>query len=281
MDEYTFCVLRYSPDRGTEEQLNIGVVLRWANGAIEFKADHNYARLTSAFAGVQTDGYRAWLDGLQRAFERFAPPSETILDTLDNSSLESVMANVVADNGLSIHYSRIMFGVSPGRPNEIDHLYRAHVERYAPERRGRDRITNKDLFDKLRQALPVKAASLIEECTLYSSEGMAAGFEYAYKNRSWHVVEPLSLDYLDAGTVNVHVFQCLGKIGTVADHEELGSASILIGRPQLPEMEGHYEKAVRHLRHRAPSNTRVYEERSIADLAEALTSHMPPEALSP
>ena len=75
---YSYVVLRYVPDQGAGESLNIGVVVySEASGFLSARIDHHYERLSQAFARFEGQSYRRAVANLARPSSLATVPSPT------------------------------------------------------------------------------------------------------------------------------------------------------------------------------------------------------------
>lgn len=98
-------------------------------------------------------------------------------------------------------------------------------------------------------------------------------FQHAFKNERWHVLEPVTLDYVSAGSIQRRATSLLGNVDAMSDYRELNKLSILLGRPQNERYQNEYVKA-KNILHKMPVEHELVEEDEAEDFAKELAAYM-------
>lgn len=277
MWRYSYTVLKYRHDPVAEEVLNVGVVLYVPDvGQIAVRYDPHYSRLSQAFAHFDGNLYRSVLRRLEVALAAIAKPLSEGLYQVDErgkfTDVGTILRAVWPDQGLSYFSGRAMPGVTDDPEAELKELYDRFVLSQQDARDAAERFNDRSLWDKFRELLtPRGIEAVLQPKTLGPAE---VSFDHAYKNEKWHVIEPVSLDYADASDIKKRALLAFGKAAAVKDSEELGSITVIVGRPKRLTEPKPFLDALRLLHDLPGPRTRVVEDTGVAEFATELEEEM-------
>jgi hypothetical protein len=250
MNEYTYSVIRYRHDPSVGEMLNVGVALySRETGQVGLMYDWRYKRLSEAFAGFDGEHYRRVMQrfeaGLVSIGNRLQGNLFELLERERYKDIVAVARTVWPDQGLSYQVGPSLTGLSDDLDAELEDLFdRFVLSQYEKEER-RHRRDDKAVWDEFKKALsPRGITKVLQPVKLGKNE---VEFRYAFKNERWHVLEPISLDYIDPYEIKKRAFHTLGEAYALKDEEELGAYYVLLGRPHDEQGLKRYAQALQLL----------------------------------
>jgi hypothetical protein len=255
---YSYVVLRYVPDQGAGEALNIGVAV-YSESASFFSAriDSHYERLSRAFAKFDGPSYRRAIANLLQAF-RGAERSfaEKPLLTGD-SSLTDWLRTLMPDVGGSLSFTTPRHGIAEDLKEEVAILYDRMV---VSQGTGIDEPTRRDDAQVWRTFERALRPAITQELRpkSFSTDSVRVDFDHAIKNGSWHVIQPVSMDYQQAESMQRKASQWVGTAVGLKGAPELGTIFFLLGAPAKHKKA--YERA-KALLDQAPVKHEIVEER--------------------
>lgn len=282
---YEWSVFRYVPDGGAGEQLNIGVVLRGTrSGRLLAQIDPHYRRLTAAFPRMDGDHFRRFAQALQLQLNDRSAPGLFSADY----GLTDLLTELLPDRDLAIQWSDPLPGLTDDLGKELQALFHRMVGSNLPAS-GRERRDDAAVFNTFADALPPEHRTDIQRRVTFTVSEQRYEFDHSIRNGREHVIEPLSLDYLDSGDIRRRVTEKLGELVALRSEEELGSVWYLLGKPSRADHERQYSGAVRLLRDQSdklprPQRNgdqwvRVFEETQLAEFCASVERelrHEPP-----
>lgn len=268
---FTYCIVRYAPDPGAGEALNVGVVLHTEEGRTSWRFDHRYRRLSEAFAGFNGTVYRQSIGRVEEALRAASDSADrALIGSRRYTSAIDVLGVAICDQGLCLSVSEARGGVTNDTQAELGFIFERMVESRAPERTENQRRSDDQVWrhvfapkippDVMNQLRPKK----------FTTSDTEVEFEHAYKNGRWHVVQPISLDYKGADTIQKRATQWAGTSLGLEGERELGTIYFLLGAPKDQRLQKSYERA-RNLLSKAPVAHEVIEEHEADRFAETLT----------
>lgn len=161
------------------------------------------------------------------------------------ANVGSLIQSAWPDQGLGYYAGPVLQGVTSDPEEELRELYDRFVVSQHDLRDARDRFDDKRLRDEFRKVLtPRGITNVLQPKTLGPAE---VEFEHAYKNDKWHVIEPVSLDYADPSQIKQRALLVFGKAAAVRDAEELGSFTVIVGKPKRVDKDKPFLDAMRLL----------------------------------
>ncbi len=275
---YSYIVLRYVHDIGTEEFINVGVVVTSTSGSyLGAKFKTAYGRVKKAFPTVNPDVFRARMRRLQGTFDQIAHgnlSAQSLGATKDGSPLEQLVHSVIPADDSSLQWAPAGGGLSKDLPATLLALYQRFVTKYdtelAPGARKDD-----DVWKHFKTALEKRNVLQHLEEKVIAVADDSVKFEHAWKNGAWHCYEPLSFDLASDASIKEKAHRWLGQMSSIKDAHEDFHVYFLVGKPSNVDLSEAYEKAVSILR-KAPSSQVVEEDSAETfseSVARAITAH--------
>jgi len=240
---YAYVVLRYVPDPGAGEALNVGVVLYARTRAfLRIKCETRYERLSSAFAGFDGPSFRRSLANLRGAFRHAEKTlaSQPLFDG-DRPFGEWLRA-VMPDSGASFEFSVVRHGITEDPAQELEFLFDRAVESQRGHATETPRRSDEQVWRAVAETLPDDVKRHITRRTI-STPAAKAEFEHAVKNGRWHVIQPVSMDFKQADSMQRKASQLVGLAVGLSTAPELGSMIYVVGRPHRDNSKA-YDRAI-------------------------------------
>ena len=272
----SYSVLKYRHDAAAGEILNFGVVLYSPDtGQLGVSMSSRYGRLSEAFAGFEGEMYRTVTGRFETALEKLGrQTSEGLFQIEERQNYPDAGALVRAawpDQGMAYIAGPVLFCVADDFERELRDLYDRFVLSQHDPRDTSSRLDDAMLWSNIRRVLsPRGITAVLKPKSLGPSE---VEFDHAYKNHKWHVIEPVSFDYLNGSDIKQRALLTVGKAAAVRDVEELGTFTVVVGRPRRLQTEKPFIDAMRLLRQiNVPG--RIVEEDQLESFAAELEAQM-------
>lgn len=271
---YSFTVLRYVHDSSTDEFLNVGVVLYSpCVPYIRAKIQPEYSRLSTAFDGFHGEYYRSLVRHVESRINRLSDRWSSELRFEDLPSDARLAASLILPrDDSSLQFSEPYGGLADDLDEKLEELYHWYVARnQAPHRReGRP---HEEVWRTFKHHLSEQ--KVLPRLIPVSIHGASFDyeFEHAWKNEKWHPLEAVSMDAVEAHTLQDRATRWVGRATDLQSDERLGKIHLLVGPPQLERLHAPYMKAL-DLLHKMPVDHEIVLEDGAADFARELHRQM-------
>lgn len=268
---YSYVVLRYVPDQGAGEALNVGVIV-YSEPARFFgsKVDSHYERLSRAFATFDGPAFRRAIANLEHAFRDVRRSlSETPLLSGDRS-LTEWLGTLLPDVGGSLTFTTPRHGLAEKLGDEVALLFDRMVESQKAQSEEEPRRNDAHVWRCYERALSPEVSNALRSKS-FTTNTVKVDFEHAIKNGAWHVIQPISMDYQQAESMQRKASQWAGTAMGLAGARDLGTLFFLLGEPTAHRHA--YDRA-KALLDRVPVQHEIIEERDAAWLNRRLLDLM-------
>jgi hypothetical protein len=268
---YSYVVLRYVPDQGAGESLNVGIVV-FSESARFFSSRINshYERLSQAFATFDGPAYRRAVANLYQAFRSAERSfSEKPLLTSD-ASLTEWLRTLMPDSGGSLSFTAPRHGIAEDLNEEVAVLFERMV---LSQGTGSDELHRRDdqqVWRTYERALTPAISKQLRPKS-FTTESVRVDFEHALKNGRWHIIQPVSMDFQQPESMQRKASQWVGTAVGLTGASELGTIFFLLGEPAKHRRA--YERA-KALLDQAPVRHEIVEERDVEHLNRRLLELM-------
>jgi len=254
---YSYVVIRYVPDSGAGEGLNIGVAVYSESARfLSHRIDSRYERLSNAFGHFDGPAFRRAVLNLVAAFRMSERSIANEPLFAGDRSFEEWLRSLMPDTGASLAFTSPRHGMTEDLEEEVLLLYDRMVESqkgHGDEAPRRDdaqvwRAYASHLSPKVSRALTTKS---------FETPVVKVEFAHAVKNGAWHVIQPVSMDFKRPESIQRKASQWVGTAVGLYGTQGLGSIFFLLGQPS-----GHrkaYERA-KALLSQAPGRLEIIEE---------------------
>jgi len=272
---YTFVILRYRHDPVAGEQLNVGVVLHSPQqkflGARFRKA---YGRVSKAFPDLDGSTLRQDLTRIERAFAKLSSREGANDLFFGNNNAATFAHRVVGKDDGSLIWSDLGSGTTENAEATLDKLFYRFVTQY--EDSSAPRRTDADIWRPVRDRLmELRIASIFEKKTI-SSPRDEVEFEHAWKNGTWHCVQPLSFDLASTDGIQEKAARWVGHMVGLSRGAEQFHPYFIVGKPSDPSLTKAYQRAVEFISE-APLSPTIFAEDEVdafvSEIAQKVHSH--------
>lgn len=241
---YTFSVLRYIHDAVTQEFINIGVaVYSQQAGFLRAICTAHYSRVTHTFTKIDGNRFRQLTRYVQSEINAIGETLPDMLPFEPVRTIDQLLNRVLPPDDSSIQFSNPPgAGLSTDLDKTLSELFDRYVERYAV-RPGAARRDDEDVWRVFRAPLERRHVTTHLAPKRIMASSYDYEFERAWKNRIWHVYEPVSFDMMDAGSILEKANRWVGRATSLNDSSESFKIHMLLGEPQDERLRSAFEKA--------------------------------------
>lgn len=229
--KYSFSVLRYVHDPVTQEFVNVGIALFSPEaGYLRSMCTTSYARVSQLFERIDGARFRQMSRYVQERVSAMGREWENRLPFNSDERIETILSTVLPPDDSSFQFSRPGVGLSSNLDLTLQELYRRHVECYTLQGEG-PRRTDEDVWKRFRE--PLDRVHVTPR--LNPKRIIAPSYEYdfqrSWKNEIWHVLEPVSFDMVDAGSMLDKANRWVGRATSLMESSESFEIHMLLGEP--------------------------------------------------
>lgn len=272
---YTYSVVKYIHDPVADERLNVGVVV-WAPSApfMGAKFEYRFERLSSAFVDFDGDHYKRSLRQFEAAMNRLQEhlPEALFKKWESPEDVAGLVRYIWPDESLSFQLGPILAGVTDNPEAILEEIFDAMVASLYPKEKVEKRSDEEIWRIYQRPLIESHVNRRLYPKTIVTSE-FEIKFDHTFKNERWHVLQPVSMDFVRREQMQRKATTWLGNATALEDHPELGKLYILLGKPRQPGHQKAYEKA-KNLLHKMRIKHEIYEEDAAQDLANYIADEM-------
>lgn len=240
---YSFSVLRYVHDPTTQEFVNIGVAIYSADARyLRAICTLNYGRITEVFQKIDGQRFRQISRYIQEQICEAGRLRETSLPFESSQSIEGLLAEILPPDDSAIRFSKAGVGLSADLDQTLQELYQRHVEHYTSQVDA-PRRTDEDVWRTFREPM-----DRVQVTPWLSPKRIVAPsydyeFQRSWKNEIWHVLEPVSFDLLEAGSMLDKANRWVGRATSLMDSSEPFRIHMLLGEPTDDRLKETFIKA--------------------------------------
>ncbi len=222
--------VRFVADPRTDEFLNVGVVLfcparRYA--AAKFLS--SWTRVSNAFPEADLVHLRRVKRLFEKACETWSASTQQPELFESVSTLDALLAKVVAVDDASIQFSRVVSGITAQPEETLAHLFRLYVSK-APDEGA---VEGRDDEAVWRSVVKLATPEIVRALTRHSlrSAHYEQVFERSWKNGAWNVAQPLSFDMLDPQRIRDKALLWSSRVRELQPAENDTTVHFLVGMP--------------------------------------------------
>ena len=242
---FTYTVLRYVHDIATGEFVNMGLAL-YAPEAKYASAicSQRYGRLSKMFLDVNGEHLRSVMRYIQARFEEYSTKlnGELPLDGRPKSVMEIAMSILPKDDS-SLQWSEPNGGFTEDPAATLEQLYTRMVEKYEQRTQLPSR-TDDEVWRYYRKALETKQVLARLQAKWIIAKDDEYQFDHAWKNGTWNLYEPVSMDLQDADSIRDKANRWLGRATNLKESDEKFRLFVLLGEPRNDKLRPAYTKAL-------------------------------------
>lgn len=273
---FTYSVLRYRPDYLLQEEVNIGLLIRFnAENVFKFLYPDSLARLKSLYPNYSNAHLRSYLHAFEKVVQRLnRNEALSKFDTLSRSFLD---AYFIPLDSTALYFTEPKSGIY-NDPKEITKYYKelffsVYGSKSSNDKKDEHYITQKfkTEWDKLASTNTEK--TLIQDFVI-KAPLIEATFEYAWKNGATNLITPIGFDLLKAGSIEDKAYQWQGKLSLLKNELKNQNAhiDIIASVPSKKELFTSYDKAIRIIES-SEADIDIYQDKDISSYAEHALEH--------
>jgi hypothetical protein len=274
---YTYCVVRYVPDSAAGEMLNVGVVISCPD--LEYlgaRFEHRYERLSHAFAGFDGSHYKRVLQHFERALEKLHERQAPLLFVIEEKKFPDAREATMrlwSDSDLAFQVGPVLAGISEDPVLALQEVFDRMVGVNNLSHRSEKR-TDEDVWNSVyrKPLVNFRLQGKLHPWTL-AGEDFEFKFDFTFQNEKRHILEPVSMDYVQGDWMQRKATLLLGSAAAMSGHPDLGVRYLLMGRPRRDELLNAYDRA-KNILHKMPVKHEIIEEDGAEDFARFLMSYM-------
>jgi hypothetical protein len=269
---YTFVTLRYVHDPVTAEFINVGVALYAPKAKfVGALCTGKYSRIGKTFNGIDGEKIRSLLKYIQRRFDDQQGDLVGGVFQEEHSSVLTFARRILPPDDSTLQWSEPGGGFSENPKATLDELYARLVEKYeAKQQPTRDDEevwkTFKNYFDQENVLSYFQPKKIVSK--YYDRE-----FARAWKNRVWHLYEPVSFDLATSGYVVEKATAWVGRATSLKDSPEPFKLHLLLGEPRVEGLKTSFTKAINILK-QMPGESEIVREKDAASFSHTLAKEM-------
>lgn len=266
---YSFTVLRYVHDVVAGEFLNVGIVMYVpAFGELRVRTHKSISRLSSTFSDIEAPAFRKAMKAIDRGIARLGEETSLLLSRDSQPDARRHALRVLPEDDSSLQWSPSGGGLSKDLDATFDRLYKRFVTQHDSE--STERLTDGALWGRVTTKLAERNLKIPFQQKVLRGEIDSIQFENAWRNSSWHVYQPLSLDLASADAVKQKARRWRGHLSAVYDgcNEDL-HLHFLLGTPRHESLARAYEAAKRILQG-SPFASQVMDETQTDDFVDSI-----------
>ncbi|MDQ3712212.1 MAG: DUF3037 domain-containing protein [Acidobacteriota bacterium] len=270
---YTYCLVKYVHNPAAGEMLNIGVLL-FSDVAKQIvgKFEIHFDRLSSAFANFDGDHYRFVIRNLEHSISQLNDRFNPSLFQREFEDIKEIFRLLVPDLGLSIQFGNVLAGITNNLEDEAGHIFYRLITSQTPQREKKSR-SDEEVWTIFNKPLSQRQVTKYLEPKHFTSNEYDLKFEHTFKNEKHHILDPVTMDYAQAESIQNRAIKILGQATTLEGNPEIGKLYLLLGAPKNTSHRNAYTKA-KNLLNKIPIDKEIIEENEAEDFAKEITSYM-------
>jgi hypothetical protein len=276
---YELALLQFVPDPSSEECANVGVVaFSPSTGGMVFRFNDRYGRVRTLYPEVIGSRFRSLIQSLSRRAREIQREAgierpggqQLALDRLER--IEELLHRIVPPGNANFRWSSVRFGVCASLADALTRTFDEYITRREPKptRKRREdadvwrHVTSNTAFRRVESALQPEFE--------LSTPDYRYVFKAAWNNGGLHVVEPISLDYLDPRDMVEEAARWRGRLDELSLGNDFAMTVILSDPPQNGALR-QYDQA-QHILERDERIRRVIKESRADDFVDLVESDL-------
>ncbi len=270
---YTYCLVKYVHNPAAGEMLNIGVLLFSDEiKQILGKFEIHHERLSSAFANFDGYHYRFVIKNLEHSISQLNERFKPSLFQREFEDIKGVFRSLVPDLGLSIQFGNVLAGITNSLEDEAEHIFYRLITSQTPQKEKKSR-SDEEVWTVFNKPLVKREVAKYIQPKIFVSGENNWKFNHTFKNEKWHILEPTTMDYAQAETMQYKAAKLLGETHILKENKEIKKIYVLLGEPRIASLRPAYIKA-KNILNKIPIEKEIIEERESESFAKEITSYM-------
>lgn len=274
---YSYVILRYVHDPLSAEFVNVGLVMfapETGNADAFLKAEtrKTIGRMSAMFPDLQKPDFTAAMRSVDRVLNQAIRQLANDRLFPSGSTAGDFALRALPHDDSALQWSPVGTGLTSAAEETFERLYSRHVSRYDQQQQARR--SDDEVWRPVRTLLDERNIGVPMEAKTIRSGDDEVEFQHAWKNGSWHVYQPISLDLADADGIRSKAHKWLGALTSLADSStEPFLPHFIVGAPSDPKLDNAYHRAIRILQ-KAPNRPQIFEESQVGDLVDQIEDEL-------
>lgn len=262
-------VLRFVPDAGAGEGLNVGVAMRTLDGTFyDLRLADRLTRITDAFPRVHGPTIRAAFtvlrSGLRKMLEKGHLPF--------NNRLTEELRHLAPDADAALQWSEPISGVTIDPERTFAGLFLRFVDCNSARGERKESRTDAEIEEGLVSVFRARGVTTrlaARELRSPTRGTFAREFRHCWMNGVWNCVEPVSLDLLEARSIQDKAATWIGNVRVLHPSKQNAKVILYVGLPEKTRTDayGAATEAIGALEDELQGEATVYRENQAQDLA--------------
>jgi hypothetical protein len=221
MNTYQYQVLRYLPDRVSEEFVNLGVVVYdGKNKQLAGKFYPKITRVSAFFPSINGRYLASVLKSLQKTFDEICSRMNTELSLESFDSIDSITRGVLPKDDSALFFTESKKLLELSLEAAMEDLYERFVLNYVDDG-DREYVTDKEVWNKVYKEYfdKLEITGHFSQHTV-KTEMDSWDFEKAWKNGVWNCFETVSFDLVKEDSIREKTFKWWGKVADLGTARE-------------------------------------------------------------
>ena len=271
---YTYIVLRYVHDVATAEFANAGVVVYCPSQRfLGAKCRSTFGRLGRIFPDINGDSVKHSLryieDRVDELGRRLA--SELALENWPND-VQEIVSMILQHDDSSLQWSEVGGGLTESANKTLDALWDRLIVKY-DDKSSVHRRSDDEIWRSFKKEFDALQVTKYLNPKVISTDDDEVKFEHAWKNGSWHCVQPVSFDLANNDSIREKAHKWLGQITSLGSSaSDPFQVYFLVGAPGGRNLKKGFDNALRVLG-KAP-NAQIVEESHARAFSEQISKQI-------
>jgi len=156
-------------------------------------------------------------------------------------AIEQLLARVLPPDDSSVQFSHAGVGLSRDLEQTLAELFERYIEQYTRTTVRRD---DEDVWRTVfREPLDRRDVTAYLAPKQIVAPNYDYNFQHAWKNKVWHLYEPVSFDMVDSGSMVDKANRWVGRAMSLSDSKEKFQIHLLLGEPEDSRLQATFVKA--------------------------------------
>lgn len=272
---FELALLQFTYDPSSEERVNVGVVAYSpTTGEIVSRFSERYGALKFFYPSLSGSSYRSILRNLSARARTVAKTGsrgkQLALDRPEG--VDAILQQIAPAGSMNFAWSSVRYGICRSIRQKVDETFGEFVglreSRGARERRDDEavwrRVTSEPTFEEVTRSLRTDVE--------VSTQDYRYVFRAGWRNGRLHVVEPISLDYVDPGDMVEEATRWRGRLDELSIGNDFLMTAIL-SDPPVSASRRQYDQA-NHVLERDPRIRAIFRESQVQEFVNLVKSDL-------
>jgi hypothetical protein len=225
-------VLRYVHDAATEEFVNVGVILLAPDvGYADARFVPTWTRVSSMFADADLVHLRRLAAAVSQRLEEVSVQWRTELPFEKEIRASKVISKLLPPEESGFQASKVISGITSDPQRTLAELCQRYAGRFLPSESERSARDDEEIWRGFVNIFPDDLISRKLVSHTIRAPHYELEFPHAWKNGTWNVAQPISLDLLEPRTIRDKAAAWVGRLVSLDPSPDEVHVSFLVGYP--------------------------------------------------